>query len=162
MRRLIVLALALVVTPTAGAATLSLTVPTGSTVFVAPVTLSGVDQITTFSIGIDVVYTGSGNTTGWKVTASSTTLTSGTNTLPGIVITGVTRGTCSGTSCINPSNSVTWPFTLSTTATRIYNAAVNTGTGTVGLTSTYKINYPANALPGSYTSTVTVATTTGP
>jgi hypothetical protein len=52
--------------------------------------------------------------------------------------------------------------TLSTTAAKIYNAAVNTGTGAVTLTPTYKVSYPANALPGTYTATVTVAVTAGP
>ena len=163
MRRLFVLALALVVTPAAGAATLSLSVSTGPTVTVAPVTLSGIDQITTFSIGVNIAYTGTGNNLGWNVTAASTPLTSGTKTLPAIVITTVTNGSCTPSGgCANPNNSITWPFSLGTTPAKIFNAASGTGTGTVGLTSTYKINYPANALPGTYTATVSLSTTTGP
>ena len=53
-------------------------------------------------------------------------------------------------------------MTLSTTATKIYNAAANTGKGTVVLTPTYQVSYPANALPGTYSATVTLTGATGP
>ena len=71
-------------------------------------------------------------------------------------VTGVTNANCTGVGCVNPTNSITWPVTLSTTATRIFNAAANTGKGTVVLTATYQVSYPANALPGTYSATVTL------
>jgi hypothetical protein len=162
MRRLLVLALALVVTPAASAATLTLTITTGSPVTAPGVTLSGIDQTKTFAIAVSEAYTGSFNTAGWNVTAASTTLTSSGKTLPALIVTTVAAGACSGTGCNSPTNSITWPVTLGTTAAKIYNAAANTGKGTVTLTGTYQVTYPANALPGTYTATVTLATTTGP
>jgi hypothetical protein len=162
MRRLLALAIALVVTPAAGAATLTLTITTGSPVTAPGATLSGIDQTKTFAIAVSEAYTGAGNTAGWNVTAASTTLTSVAKTLPALVVTTVARGACTGTGCINPTNSITWPITLSTTAKKIYDAAANTGEGTVVLTGTYEVTYPANALPGTYSATVTLATSTGP
>jgi hypothetical protein len=159
MRRLLVLAIALVVTPAAGAA-ISIVIPASVT---APgITLNGVDQTATFTIAATEKDTGLFVTPGWNITAASTTLTSGTHTLPALIVTTVTRGNCTGLFCTNPTNSVTWPVSLSTTAAKIYNAAANTGTGTVILTGTYQITYPANALPGTYSATVTLATSTGP
>jgi hypothetical protein len=57
---------------------------------------------------------------------------------------------------------VTWPITINTTAAKIFNAAANTGQGTVILTGTYTITYPANAIAGTYSSTITYAVASGP
>ncbi len=161
MRRLLALVLALVVTPAAGAATLSIAI-TPTTVTAPGVTLNGVDQTSTFTIPATEAYTGGGNTAGWNVTAASATLTSSGKTLPAMIVTGVAAGTCSGGGCSQPTNAITWPITLSTTAVKIFNAAAGTGKGTVVLTGTYQVTYPANALPGTYTAVVTLATATGP
>ena len=109
-----------------------------------------------------VKYTGSGNIAGWNVQASSTTLTSSGKTLPAMKVTSVTSANCTGGGCVDPTNSIAWPVTLSTTATTIFNAAANTGKGTVVLTPTYEVSYPANALPGTYSATVTLTGATGP
>jgi hypothetical protein len=161
MSRLLVLMLALAVTPAAAAATLSIKIA-ATTVTAPSVTLNGIDQTSTFTIAATEAYTGGGNTAGWNVTAASATLTSGANTLPALIVTTVARGNCTGSGCVNPTNSITWPITLSTTPQKIYNAAATTGKGTVILTGTYQVNYPSNALPGTYTAVVTVATATGP
>lgn len=163
MRRLAVGLLALVVTPGAmAAASFTFTVNTASPLTVAAVTLSGDDQTKSFTIQSTVAYTGGGNTAGWNVTAAATTPTAGSNTLPAMRVTGVTNANCTGGGCVNPTNSITWPITLSTTAQKIFNAAVNTGTGTVVLTSTFQLSYPANIFPGTYSSTVTLLGATGP
>ena len=58
----------------------------------------------------------------------ATTLTSTGKTLPAMTVTTVTRGKLHRASAAcNPTNSITWPVTLSTTAQKIYNAAANTG-----------------------------------
>ena len=162
MRRLLILLFALVVTPTASAATLTLTLVTASPVTAPGITLNGVDQTKTFAIAVSEAYTGAGNTLGWNVTASSTTLTSAGKTLPALIVTTVAAGTCTGGGCNQPTNSITWPITLSTTAQKIFNAAAGTGKGTVTLTGTYQVTYPSNALPGTYSAVVTLATATGP
>lgn len=162
MRRLVVILLALALPSTAAAASFSFTVNTTSPVTAPGITLTGDDQTTTFTMSYTVAYTGGLNTAGWNVQAASTTLTAGTNTLPAMKVTGVTSGACTGGACVNPTNSITWPVTLSTTSTKIFNAAAGTGKGTVVLTATYQVSYPANALPGTYSATVTLTGATGP
>jgi hypothetical protein len=126
------------------------------------ITLNGDDQTKTFTMAHTVTYTAPSNTAGWNIQVASTTLTSGAKTLPALQVTGVTSANCTGTGCINPTNSVTWPVTLGTTGVKIFNAAANTGKGSVILTATYQLIYPANALPGTYTATVTVTAVSGP
>jgi hypothetical protein len=170
MRRLLVVAVALIVVPpAAGAITLSLSITTGSPITAPAVTLNGVDQTKTFTVASSVTYSdssGNGNTAGWKVNASATAPTVAGRTLPFLIVTGVTRANCtndaSGNPCVNPVNSVTWPVTANTTPAKIYNAAVTTGQGIVVLTSTFQITYPANAIPGVYSSTITLTVASGP
>jgi len=145
----------------AAAPTFNFGATTTSPVTVTGVTLNGVDQPKTFTIGSFVQYTGTGNTAGWKVQASATVPTSGSNTLPALNVTAGTFGCVSGCTT-NPTNGIAYPITLTTTAQTIYNAAVNTGRGTFTITSTFQLNYTANALPGTYSSTVTLAGSTGP
>jgi hypothetical protein len=163
MRRLLLAAalVSLVVASGASGATFNYSVATASPVTVTGVTLNGVDQPKTFTIASTVAYTGGGNTAGWKVQASATTPTAGSNTLPALQVTAGTFACVSGCTT-NPTNSVAYPLTLSTTAQTIYNAAVNTGRGTFTVTSTFSLNYVANALPGTYSSTVTLSGSTGP
>lgn len=168
MRRLLVVVLALVVVPSAaGTITLTVTVTTASPVTAPGVTLSGIDQTTTFTVLSRVTYdddAGNGNNLGWKLNVSATLPTVSGRSLPALIVTGVTRANCTAgqSSCVNPVNSVTWPITVGTTATKVYNAAANTGKGNVVLTTTYQITYPANAIAGTYSSTITYAVATGP
>jgi hypothetical protein len=170
MRRLLVAVVALIVVPTAaGAITLTVTVTTGSPVTAPGVTLSGVDQTKTFTVASRVTYSdssGNANNLGWKVNVSATAPTGAGGTLPFLIVTNVTRAACtndaSGNSCVNPVNNVTWPITANTTPVKVYNAAANTGQGNVVLTATYQISYPANAIAGTYSSTITYAVATGP
>ncbi|MFL5929553.1 MAG: hypothetical protein ACJ77E_21695 [Gaiellaceae bacterium] len=160
--RLLVAALAsLVVVSGAAGATFTYSVATPSPVTVAGVTLNGLDQPKTFAIASSVAYTGGGNTAGWKVQASATTPTSGSKALPALLVTAGTFSCVSGCTT-NPTNGVTYPITLSTAAQTIYNAAANTGRGTFTVTSTLSLNYVASALPGTYSSTVTLSGSTGP
>lgn len=157
---MLVILLALAAPSATMAATLTVSAPT--TVTVPGVTLNGDDQTKTFTMAHTVTYTAPSNTAGWNIQVASTTLTSGAKTLPALQVTGVTSANCTGTGCINPTNSVTWPVTLGTTGVKIFNAAANTGKGSVILTATYQLTYPANALPGTYTATVTVTAVSGP
>jgi hypothetical protein len=163
VKRLVVkgiVAAALFIVPCAAAATLSISI-TATGVTAPTVTLSGVDQSNTFTVTAVEAYTGGNNTAGWNITASATALTSGTWTLPSMSVTGVTSS-CNAGCTTNPTNSATWPVTITTTAGKIFNAAANTGRGTFNVAATFSVPYPANAIPGTYTSTVTLATATGP
>jgi hypothetical protein len=161
MRWLLAALLAVIVVPVAAGATFTYSVTTASPVTAPGITLSGDDQTKTFTIVSQVAYTGGNNTAGWNVQASSTTLTSGSNTLPPLDVTAGTFA-CASSCTTNPTSSVTYPVTLSGTAQRIYNAAANTGRGTFNVTNTFQVTYPANAIAGTYSCTVTLTGTTGP
>ena len=161
MRPLLVALFALIFVGGAAAATFTFAVTTATPITLATVTLSGVDQTQSFSIANTVAYTGGGNTAGWNVQASATTPTAGSNTLPALQVTGGSA-VCQGTCATAPTSSVTFPITLSTTATRVYNAALNTGRGTFTVSNTFLATYPANIYPGTYASTVTLTGSTGP
>jgi hypothetical protein len=152
---------ALVAIPSAAAATFSFSITTTSPVTAPGVTLTGDDQTKTFTVVTQVVYTGSGNTAGWNIQSSQTQPQSGTRLIPYFKVTAGSFS-CVGTCTTNPTNGVTYPVTLSGTAHKIYNAAANTGRGTINVTSTYQVSYPANAIAGTYSSTVTLAGATGP
>jgi hypothetical protein len=155
VRRLLVVLLALVVVPSATAA-FSVTLTSTSPQTFAGITLNGVDQTQTLNISITVANTPPSNGNGWNVTAAAGLPTNGTNTLPALIVTGVTAGPCSGGSCSNPTNSVTWPQTLTAGGVKIFNAAAGTDRGTVVLTATVEMTYVAKALAGTYSTTLTV------
>ncbi len=157
--RLAVLVAALVVVP-AASATFTFSVVTSSPVTAPGITLSGDDQSKTFTIVTRIAYTNI-NFSGWNVSASATTPTSGTHTLPPFDVTAGTYSCVTGCTS-NPNSAVTYPITLSTTAQEIYNAATFTGRGTFNITNTYEVTYPASAISGTYTSTVTLSGSTGP
>jgi hypothetical protein len=54
------------------------------------------------------------------------------------------------------------PLTITGTAAKFFNAAVNTGLGKVDVTPTVQVAIPGNTFAGTYTSTVTLAAATGP
>jgi hypothetical protein len=154
MRSLLIIAASLIVVPSASAA-LGVAITTGSPVTAPGVTLTGIDQTKTFTIVTSIT---GGGAAGWNETALATIPTVGGNVLPALIVTGVTStGGLPG-----PTNSITWPITLTTTAAKVFNAAPNTGKATITTTHTLKITYPSNALPGIYASVITFAIVAGP
>lgn len=142
----------------AGGAAAALTLTLGS----APsftVTLSGADQTQAFTLGMTV---SGGAAAGWNITASETPFDVGDYSLGNATITSVSIGSCNGGGCANPSNSVTWPIALSSTAVKIVNAAAGSGRGTDPLTVDFTLPVPGNAFAGAYTSTFTFAIASGP
>jgi hypothetical protein len=163
MKWLLVLLAALAFVPSAlAAAKFTFSIDTPGPITAPGVTLNGVDQTSTFTMQYTVGYTGGGNTAGWNVQAAATAPTSGTKTLPALQVTGVSAAPCAGGGCTDAVNSVATPVALGGSPLRIYNAAVNTGQGTIVLTATYLLSFPSNALAGTYSSTVTVTASTGP
>ena len=158
--------------PTATAAvtagTLSFVSAPGNITFPSLV-LTGLDQTTTAQVPIDVSdSTGSG--AGWNITATSTQFSNGTNTLPdnSVTVNAAPTDTCdTGATCVLASNSISYPYTLpagttAPTATKMFDAAVNTGMGNQTVTPTFTLSVPAGAYSGTYTSTVTFSLVTGP
>ncbi|HEX3455133.1 MAG TPA: WxL domain-containing protein [Gaiellaceae bacterium] len=113
--------------------------------------------------------TGSGS--GWNVTVTSTTFTTGGGS-PHLLSTTASNATgvsssCATGTCTNPTNSITYPLGVpagssAPTAVKLFNAAANTGMGNFTITPTISVSIPANTYAGTYTSTVTVAVVSGP
>jgi hypothetical protein len=148
---------------TGGSLTLT---PPGSITFPAA-TLNGKDKTTT----INGTFTANDQTnsgSGWNITGTSTTFTTGSHTLP-TTATQITAASASAASqnCSLPTNSIGYAVTLPAAATapaavKLYNAAANTGAGPSTVTLTYVLTIPANARTGTYTSTWTFSIVSGP
>lgn len=162
----------------ADATTATATLSAGSLAFVsAPpavsfaATLNGLDQTPTTTQALDVGdATGSG--TGWDITATSTTFATGApvhnlSTSATTVGSAPTVACDASATCTLATNSVTYPYALpaagtAPTATKLYNAAANTGLGNQTVTPTWKLAVPASTFAGTYTSTWTLSLVSGP
>ena len=156
-------ALAATLTATAtvtGTAGISLNLPANPSI---SDTLNGTDQTATYAPVLGVVDArGSGS--GWNLTVSATNFSDGAgHTLAPGTITGATQVCHSGSSCTAATSSgITYPLTVGAVASKFFNAALNTGLGKIDVTPTFSVLIPGNAYAGTYTSTVTLASTTGP
>jgi hypothetical protein len=135
-------------------------------------TLNGLDQTVSTAQALDVGdATGSG--TGWNITATSTTFTTGGGS-PHLLsttatsLTGAPTDACDASAtCTLATNSVTYPYVLpaagtAPTATKMYNAAASTGLGNQTVTPTWRLSVPASTFAGTYTSTWTISLVSGP
>lgn len=134
------------------------------------VTLNGTNQTSTGTLPIDVGdNTGSG--TGWNITATSLVFTSSTHTLS-TTATNVPSGPAdacdASVTCTLATNAISYPYslpaaaTLAPTATKLYNAAANTGMANQTVTPSFSVAVPANTFAGSYTSTWTFSLVSAP
>ncbi len=165
--------------PRAGATNATATLTAGSLGFVAAPTavafpstaLTGLNLTLTAPETIDIGdATGSG--LGWNVTATSTTFTAGTNTLPTSATTIASAPSvpaCDSNSTCSPATvaGVTFPYSLpaektAPTATKVYAATAGTGMGDQTLQPTWSLAVPSKANAGAYTSTWTISLVSGP
>jgi len=148
-----------------GGASLALSLPSGATLADR---LDGTDQGITYSLPLDVTdVRGSGS--GWDLTMTSTTFTTGSRSLaPGSsTITGVSTACAPGGICTAPANAISYPLTVPASpeapdAAQFFDAPDATGLGRFTVTPTIAIGIPGNAYAGDYTSVVTVAAVSGP
>jgi len=162
---------------TSSATTGSVTLNAGTLAFVsAPpnvtfpgTTLTGLNLSLTATEAIDISdATGSG--TGWNVTGTSTTFTSGGNTLPttATTIASAPSDACdTNSTCTLATNAITYPYTLpaggtAPTATKLYDATAGTGMGDQTVTPTWALAVPATTKAGTYTSTWTLTLASAP
>jgi hypothetical protein len=126
-----------------------------------------------------------GSGAGWHVTTSATTFTTGTAALPNSATFSTTGSSTSassanaptaacssGATCLLPTNTTTYPVAITTaattpTASTIYDTSALTGLGsiTIGVGANpvgWWLAVPANAIAGTYTSTVTMQIISGP
>jgi hypothetical protein len=134
-------------------------------------TLNGTDQTPAYTLPMTVNdFTGTG--AGWNVTITSTTFSTGGGSPKTLATTASTvtslSATCAGPgTCTNPTNSISYPLGVPAAGTapaavKLFNAAANTGLGAFTVTPTVQVSIPANTYAGTYTSTVTVASVSGP
>lgn len=127
-------------------------------------TLNGSDQVVSYAPVLGVVDA-SGSGGGWSLSMSATSFNdgSGHTFAPGSV-SAVSQACHAGSTCTaaSPSGLSSYPIALSTTAAKIFNAAASSGMGEVDVTPTIQVTVPGNAYAATYTSTVTLATATGP
>ena len=165
-------ALALVATSAALAATLTATATVTGTAGISlnlpsnpsiSSTLDGTDQTATYAPVLGVVDA-RGTGAGWNLTVAATNFSDGSgHTLAPGTITGVTAACKAGNSCTAATSSgITYPLTVGGTSAKFFNAAANTGLGKIDVTPTFSVSIPGNAYAGTYTSTVTLASVSGP
>jgi WxL domain surface cell wall-binding len=151
-------------------------------------TLNGVDQNLVDEAPGDQSYLvddASGNGTGWHVSISATTFTTGSVALgnagtlsttgsvdSATATTAPTAACAAGTTCTLPTNGTTYPVPITTASSApvpvtVYDTAAATGLGsiTVGIGAHpvgWWLNVPGSVLAGTYTSTVTYEVLSGP
>ena len=142
-----------------GTVGISLTLPSNPSI---SDTLNGADQTVSYAPLLGLVDA-RGSGAGWNLTISATTFsdTFGHSLAAGTV-TAASQACHTGSTCTAATNAITPPLTISTTAGKFFNAALNTGLGMVDVTPTIQVAIPGNSYAGTYTSTVTLAATTGP
>lgn len=142
-----------------GTAGISLTLPANPSL---SDTLNGTDQTVSYAPLLGVVDA-RGTGAGWNLTISATTFSDGAgHTLAPGTVASVSAACHAGSTCTAATNSVTYPITIGGTASKFFNAAANTGLGQVDVTPTIDVAVPGNAYAGTYTSTVTLASVSGP
>ena len=130
-------------------------------------TLNGKDQTATQTQALDV---GDGSlTAGWNISLTSTTFSSGLSTLStsATTVASAPTDTCDSSCTSLATNSITYPYTVpagstAPAATKLYNAAANTGVGNQTVTPTFRVAIPSNSYAGTYTSTWTYTLASGP
>ncbi len=153
-------------------------------------TLNGTDQSVVDTVPAHQQLTVADTTAsgaGWHVTVSATTLINGSHTLANtgtLSLTGSvtspsgttapTAGCAPTTTCTLPTDATAYPVAITTattapTAFTVYDTAATTGLGQIVIGGSAAANpigwwvkLPANAFPGSYSSTVTLAVVSAP
>jgi hypothetical protein len=144
----------------AGTAGISLNLPADPSI---SDTLDGSDQTVSYSPVLGLVDA-RGSGAGWNLQISATTFSDGSgHTLAAGTVTGAAQACHSGSSCTAATNSgISLPLTISGTAAKFFNAAAASGLGKLDVTPTVAVSIPGSSYAGTYTSTVTLAATTGP
>jgi hypothetical protein len=126
-------------------------------------TLDGTDQTATYAPLLNIVDA-RGLGAGWNLQISATAFTDGaSHTLNQGTVASVAQACHAASTCTPATSSgISYPLTIGTTAAKFFSAALNTGLGKIDVTPTINVAVPGNAYAGTYTSTVTLAATTGP
>lgn len=152
--------------PPCAAGGLNLSAPGAVSFGTAGLTGADATKTTTATVTVDDERGAPG--AGWNLALTSTTFTTGSRTLPttATTLTGVTPTAVAGR-CSAPTNAIGYPLTVpaasvAPAASKIFDAAVGTGTGGTDLALALSLALPANAYTGAYTSTWTFTLSSGP
>jgi hypothetical protein len=155
-------ALASTLTATAtvsGTAGVSLAIPASATI---SDTIDGSDQTASYAPVLNVTDA-RGSGAGWNLTIAATALSDGSGHSLAQNISAVSSACHAGSTCTNATSSgITYPLSISSTAQKFFSSALTTGLGKVDVTPTVQVPIPGNSYAGTYTSTVTIASATGP
>ncbi len=149
----------------------SLTLTGVTNVSAAPVTLTGDDQTTTYSMGL-TVSDARGSGAGWNLSITSSAFTTGSqsmsNTASSINATPAVACSSAGGHCTSPDDSaIAYPVgvpagAIAPAPVKFFDAKANTGLGKFAITPVVTLSIPGNTYAGTYTSTVTIALNMGP
>lgn len=150
-----------------GALSYSLT-NAGGTITVTPVTLTGDDQSTAYTLTTSVTDARGASSGGWNLTISGSAFSTGGGSPVALgetssfgTITVVRAGSTTQTSV--PTNGITPPSSIPTSSTKFFSAASGQSSmGKFTLTIPINVSIPANAYAGTFTSTVVVTAAAGP
>lgn len=131
-------------------------------------TLDGLDHTVNTSATVDVNdATGTGS--GWNLTLSGAVLTSGSHTLSQPTTSAAaTFSACDASStCTLPTSNtgtgaVSYPYTVTTTASKFYSANASTGLGRMTGTNTWSLSVSGSAFAGTYTGAWVYSVVSGP
>lgn len=159
----------LAVTETLTPGTLSFIDGTPGNVTFPSTPLSNTSQTVTAAQPL-IVADASGSGNGWSISATSTTFTTGSRTLPNDATTVSAQPSIAckaSTTCTPATNLVSYPFSLpaggtAPTARKLFSADVDTGLGAQRITPTWRLVIPPTAYTGTYTSTWTFTLMSGP
>jgi hypothetical protein len=133
-------------------------------------TINGRNQTLSTTMPLDVT---NGAASGWSLSATSTTWTTGGTSPYSLPLTATTVTTAPAVACDTAGactlagNAISVPYVLpagstAPTATKLFSAAAGTGIGRQTVTPTLRLNVPSNAHAGTYHSTITVTLSSGP
>ena len=128
-----------------------------------------VGRTTTYTLPIAIGYQLT-PAPGWSLSITSTTLTSGANTLPTTAstlssVSNTCTSTCTPTTMTNTISSFPMPMPAAATAplaVNFFGTIAGSGTGTYTITPTISVTIPITAKTGAYSSTITLTAATGP
>ena len=158
--RLLILGTLTTTATVTGTAGVSLNLPANPSV---SDTLDGTDQTVSYAPVLGLVDA-RGTGAGWNLQISATSFSDGAgHTLAPGTVSAAAQACQAGSTCTAATNTgISLPLTISGTAAKFFNAALNTGLGKLNVTPTIQIQIPGNSYAGTYTSTVTLAATSGP
>ena len=126
-------------------------------------TLTGRDQLVPYPLPIQVTdATGSG--AGWNLQISGTPLSDGVSGHPalGEQVNNAVGSCAPGSTCTPPNFVPIPPVVITNSAQKFFSAAANSGMGVINVQAIIQVQVPGNAFAGKYTTTLTLASVSGP